>query len=155
MGFVGKTMTTGCSQIDHLKYRHTYTPLRRIIFNLCSSLCRIQAFSSSEGVPPVEACALVDGLKTALRTRAHSFVLRFIKQGGLTALLEALQRAPRDDALTWHNLIAAIKALMNNSVSVWYFYMRIYTVFRANRGWRCFCLVCILSIEYFMGSTKF
>ncbi|XP_045499988.1 disheveled-associated activator of morphogenesis 1 isoform X1 [Colias croceus] len=73
------------------------------------------AFASSEGVPPTEASGLVDGLKTALRTRAHSFVLRFIKQGGLTALLEALQRAPRDDAVTRHNLIAGIKALMNNS----------------------------------------
>ncbi|XP_039757203.1 disheveled-associated activator of morphogenesis 1 isoform X3 [Pararge aegeria] len=75
------------------------------------------AFASSEddGVSPTEACALVDGLKTALRTRAHSFVIRFIKQGGLAALLEALQRAPRDDAITRHNLIAGIKALMNNS----------------------------------------
>ncbi|KAJ8720073.1 hypothetical protein PYW07_012116 [Mythimna separata] len=73
------------------------------------------AFASSEGVPPPEACALVDGLKTALRTRAHSFVLRFIKQGGLGSLLDALQKAPRDDAVTRHNLIAAIKALMNNS----------------------------------------
>jgi hypothetical protein len=61
----------------------------------------------------------VDGLKTALRTRAHSFVLRFIKQGGLGSLLDALQRAPRDDAVTRHNLIAAIKALMNNSVSTY------------------------------------
>ncbi|KAF9793726.1 hypothetical protein SFRURICE_003550, partial [Spodoptera frugiperda] len=73
------------------------------------------AFASQDGVPPAEACALVDGLKTALRTRAHSFVLRFIKQGGLGSLLDALQKAPRDDALTRHNLIAAIKALMNNS----------------------------------------
>ncbi|XP_028176678.1 disheveled-associated activator of morphogenesis 1 isoform X2 [Ostrinia furnacalis] len=73
------------------------------------------AFASSEGIPPVEASALVDGLKTALRTRAHSFVLRFIKQGGLGSILDALQRAPRDDAITRHNLIAAIKALMNNS----------------------------------------
>lgn len=80
-------------------------------------LCSLQAFASSEGVPPTEACALVDGLKTALRTRAHSFVIRFIKQGGLGALLDALQRAPRDDALSRHNLIAGIKALMNNSVS--------------------------------------
>nr|XP_032518459.1 disheveled-associated activator of morphogenesis 1 [Danaus plexippus plexippus] len=73
------------------------------------------AFASSENAPPSEATGLVDGLKTALRTRAHSFVLRFIKQGGLAALLEALQRAPRDDAITRHNLIAGIKALMNNS----------------------------------------
>ncbi|XP_050677669.1 disheveled-associated activator of morphogenesis 1 isoform X2 [Leptidea sinapis] len=73
------------------------------------------AFASSENITPTDACALVDGLKTALRTRAHSFVLRFVKQGGLTALLEALQRAPRDDATTRHNLIAGIKALMNNS----------------------------------------
>lgn len=73
------------------------------------------AFASSEGIPPMEACALVDGLKTALRTRAHSFVIKFIKQGGLGALLDALQRAPRDDALTRHNLISGIKALMNNS----------------------------------------
>lgn len=73
------------------------------------------AFATSEGIPPAEACVLVDGLKTALRTRAHSFVLRFIKQGGLGSLLDALQKAPRDDAVTRHNLIAAIKALMNNS----------------------------------------
>ncbi|XP_052742171.1 disheveled-associated activator of morphogenesis 1-A isoform X3 [Bicyclus anynana] len=75
------------------------------------------AFASSEddSAVPTDACALVDGLKTALRTRAHSFVIRFIKQGGLAALLEALQRAPRDDAATRHNLIAGIKALMNNS----------------------------------------
>ncbi|VVC94640.1 unnamed protein product [Leptidea sinapis] len=59
--------------------------------------------------------ALNEIADTALRTRAHSFVLRFVKQGGLTALLEALQRAPRDDATTRHNLIAGIKALMNNS----------------------------------------
>ncbi|KAL4713308.1 hypothetical protein ACJJTC_015295 [Scirpophaga incertulas] len=73
------------------------------------------AFSSSENTPSAETCALVDGLKTALRTRAHSFVLRFIKLGGLGAILDALQRAPRDDAVTRHDLIAAIKALMNNS----------------------------------------
>lgn len=78
----------------------------------------LQAFASAEGDLPAEACALVDGLKTALRTRAHSFVLRFIKQGGLTTLLEALQRAPRDEAIIRHNLIAGIKALMNNSVSL-------------------------------------
>ncbi|KAH9629508.1 hypothetical protein HF086_015838 [Spodoptera exigua] len=34
------------------------------------------AFASQDGVPPAEACALVDGLKTALRTRAHSFTGR-------------------------------------------------------------------------------
>ncbi|XP_045532895.1 disheveled-associated activator of morphogenesis 1 isoform X2 [Pieris brassicae] len=73
------------------------------------------AFASSDSAAPTDACALVDGLKTALRTRAHSFVLRFIKQGGLTSLLEALQKAPRDAAMTRHNLIAGIKALMNNS----------------------------------------
>lgn len=90
-----------------------------IIFNLFQiNIVIFQAFASSEGVTPTEACALVDGLKTALRTRAHSFVLRFIKQGGLAALLESLQRAPRDDAVTRHNLIAGIKALMNNSVSL-------------------------------------
>ncbi|XP_047997799.1 disheveled-associated activator of morphogenesis 1-A isoform X4 [Leguminivora glycinivorella] len=73
------------------------------------------AFTSSEGLVAPESCALLDGLKTALRTRAHSFVLRFVKQGGLGALLDALQRAPRDDAINRHNLIAGIKALMNNS----------------------------------------
>ncbi|XP_049874997.1 disheveled-associated activator of morphogenesis 1 isoform X2 [Pectinophora gossypiella] len=73
------------------------------------------AFASSESSTTAETCALVDGLKTALRTRAHSFVLRFIKNGGLGALLDALQRAPPDHAATRHNLIAAIKALMNNS----------------------------------------
>ncbi|XP_063385445.1 disheveled-associated activator of morphogenesis 1 [Cydia fagiglandana] len=73
------------------------------------------AFASSEGLVAPESCALLDGLKTALRTRAHSFVLRFVKQGGLGALLDALQRAPRDDAINRHNLIAGIKALMNNS----------------------------------------
>ncbi|KAJ2951435.1 hypothetical protein O0L34_g13588 [Tuta absoluta] len=73
------------------------------------------AFASSEGNAAPETCALVEGLKTALRTRAHSFVTRFIKSGGLGALLDALQRAPPDHPATRHNLIAAIKALMNNS----------------------------------------
>lgn len=72
------------------------------------------AFAADEAPIP-ETCRLVEGLKTALRTRAHSFVLRFIKLGGLGALLDALQRAPRDYADMRHNLIAAIKALMNNS----------------------------------------
>lgn len=88
-----------------------------------------QAFASSESVTPTEALALVDGLKTALRTRAHSFVLRFIKQGGLAALLESLQRAPRDDAVTRHNLIAGIKALMNNSVSCVYVVLGLCTLY--------------------------
>ncbi|GBP65290.1 Disheveled-associated activator of morphogenesis 2 [Eumeta japonica] len=75
-----------------------------------------EAFTSSpDGTPSAETMALAEGLKTALRTRAHSFVLRFTTQGGLGALLDALQRAPRRRADLRHHLIAAIKALMNNS----------------------------------------
>lgn len=59
----------------------------------------------------------VDGLKTALRTSTHSFVLRFIELQGLNALLELLENL--DHRLANSNLhtslIGCIKALMNNS----------------------------------------
>ena len=59
----------------------------------------------------------VDGLKTALRTSTHSFVLRFIELQGLNALLDLLENL--DHRLANSNLhtslIGCIKALMNNS----------------------------------------
>lgn len=62
---------------------------------------------------------LLDALKTALRTSAHSFVIRFIELQGLTALLELLHnldvRVANSKLHT--SLIGCIKALMNNSVS--------------------------------------
>lgn len=65
--------------------------------------------------------SLLDALKTALRTSAHSFVLRFVELQGLPALLELLQQLDvRVAKSTLHtSLIGCIKALMNNSVSVW------------------------------------
>ncbi|XP_044737044.1 disheveled-associated activator of morphogenesis 1 isoform X2 [Chrysoperla carnea] len=59
----------------------------------------------------------VDGLKTALRTSTHSFVLRFIELGGLVALLDCLKALPYAAAQSslHTSLIGCIKALMNNS----------------------------------------
>lgn len=61
--------------------------------------------------------AFLDALKTALRTSAHSFVLRFIELQGLPALLDLLQnldiRVANSSLHT--SLIGCIKALMNNS----------------------------------------
>ncbi|XP_055684371.1 disheveled-associated activator of morphogenesis 1 isoform X1 [Lutzomyia longipalpis] len=61
--------------------------------------------------------AQLDALKTALRTSAHSFVLRFVELNGLVVLLDLLQN------LDWRvansgvhtSLIGCIKALMNNT----------------------------------------
>lgn len=63
---------------------------------------------------------LVDGLKTALRTSTHSFVMRFIELGGLGALLDCLSALPYSAAQSslHTSLIGCIKALMNNSVSI-------------------------------------
>lgn len=61
--------------------------------------------------------ALLDALKTALRTSTHSFVIRFIELLGLPALLDILQnldiRVANSPLHT--SLIGCIKALMNNS----------------------------------------
>ncbi|KAG4072083.1 hypothetical protein HA402_015582 [Bradysia odoriphaga] len=61
--------------------------------------------------------ALLDALRTALRTSAHSFVLRFVELQGLPALLDLLQtldiRVANSPLHT--SLIGCIKALMNNS----------------------------------------
>ncbi|KXJ72201.1 hypothetical protein RP20_CCG018647 [Aedes albopictus] len=61
--------------------------------------------------------ALFDDLKTALRTSAHSFVIRFIELQGFPALLEILKaldiRVANSPLHT--SLIGCIKALMNNS----------------------------------------
>lgn len=64
--------------------------------------------------------ALLDALKTALRTSAHSFVLRFVELQGLPALLDLLQNLDiRVANSTLHtSLIGCIKALMNNSVNL-------------------------------------
>ncbi|XP_037915647.1 disheveled-associated activator of morphogenesis 1 isoform X2 [Hermetia illucens] len=59
----------------------------------------------------------LDALKTALRTSAHSFVLRFIELQGLPALLDILQNLDIRvaNSSTHTSLIGCIKALMNNS----------------------------------------
>lgn len=64
--------------------------------------------------------ALCDAIKTALRTSAHSFVLKFMEYQGLPALLNVLDAI--SDIFVANNplhtsLIGCIKALMNNSVS--------------------------------------
>lgn len=63
--------------------------------------------------------AFLDALKTALRTSAHSFVLRFVESNGLSALLEILRLLDiRVANSPMHSsLIGCLKALMNNSVS--------------------------------------
>lgn len=63
--------------------------------------------------------AFLDALKTALRTSAHSFVLRFVELNGLSALLDILHLLDiRVANSPMHSsLIQCLKALMNNSVS--------------------------------------
>lgn len=67
--------------------------------------------------------ALCDALKTALRTSAHSFVLKFIEYQGLPSLLAILEAIISSEHFmiansTLHtSIIGCIKALMNNSVS--------------------------------------
>lgn len=63
--------------------------------------------------------AFLDALKTALRTSAHSFVLRFVESNGLSALLDILRLLDiRVANSPMHSsLIGCLKALMNNSVS--------------------------------------
>lgn len=64
--------------------------------------------------------ALCDALKTALRTSAHSFVLKFIEYQGLPALLNVLESITDvfvANSTLHTSLIGCIKALMNNSVS--------------------------------------
>lgn len=68
--------------------------------------------------PKIESqISLIDALKTALRTSAHSFVIRFIEFQGLPVLLDILQcldiRVANSPLHT--SLIGCIKALMNNS----------------------------------------
>lgn len=68
--------------------------------------------------PKIESqITLIDALKTALRTSAHSFVIRFIEFQGLPVLLDMLQcldiRVANSPLHT--SLIGCIKALMNNS----------------------------------------
>lgn len=60
----------------------------------------------------------MDALKTALRTSAHSFVLRFVELNGLSALLDILRVLDiRVANSPMHSsLIGCLKALMNNSV---------------------------------------
>lgn len=64
--------------------------------------------------------SLCDALKTALRTSAHSFVLKFIEYQGLPALLNVLESITDvfvANSTLHTSLIGCIKALMNNSVS--------------------------------------
>jgi dishevelled associated activator of morphogenesis len=60
----------------------------------------------------------LDGLKTALRTQPHSFVLRFIELDGLPAILGFLSAMDYGTAQSsvHTSLIGCVKALMNNSV---------------------------------------
>lgn len=59
----------------------------------------------------------LDGLKTALRTQPHSFVLRFVELDGLATLLHLLSSMDYDTAQSslHTSLIGCLKALMNNS----------------------------------------
>lgn len=84
----------------------------------------VQLNSSPESSPTHEYSfkveshtALLDALKTALRTSAHSFVLRFIELQGLSALLDLLKNLDIKVANSGlhTSLIGCIKALMNNS----------------------------------------
>jgi hypothetical protein len=61
----------------------------------------------------------MDALKTALRTQPHSFVLKFVEQGGLEALLDFLGNLDHETKQSplHTTLIGCLKALMNNSVS--------------------------------------
>jgi dishevelled associated activator of morphogenesis len=65
--------------------------------------------------------ALCDALKTALRTSAHSFVLKFIEYQGLPAVLDTLEAITNvfiiANSSLHTSIIGCIKALMNNSVS--------------------------------------
>lgn len=59
----------------------------------------------------------IDGLKTALRTSTHSFVIKFIELDGLTCLLDCLERMDYFTAQSsiHTSIIGCLKALMNNS----------------------------------------
>lgn len=61
----------------------------------------------------------IDGLKTALRTSTHSFVIRFMELEGLPALLDFLEHMDYFTAQSsiHTSIIGCVKALMNNSVS--------------------------------------
>lgn len=66
-----------------------------------------------------QSTVLCDALKTALRTSAHSFVLKFIEYQGLPALLNVLEAITDffvSNSTLHTSLIGCIKALMNNSV---------------------------------------
>lgn len=62
----------------------------------------------------------IDGLKTALRTSTHSFVIKFIELDGLPTLLEFLERMDYATAESsiHTSIIGCVKALMNNSVNI-------------------------------------
>lgn len=70
-----------------------------------------------------EQIALLEALRTSLRTAAHSFVLRFVELRGLHCLLRLLQQCTERCTLgaagqqLERELIGCVKALMNNSVS--------------------------------------
>lgn len=59
----------------------------------------------------------IDGLKTALRTSTHSFVIKFIELEGLQVLLECLERMDyfTNQSSIHTSIIGCLKALMNNS----------------------------------------
>ncbi|KAF5302867.1 hypothetical protein FQA39_LY02047 [Lamprigera yunnana] len=59
----------------------------------------------------------LDGLKTALRTSTHSFVIKFIELDGLPALLHFLEEMDyfTAESPVHTSIIGCVKALMNNS----------------------------------------
>lgn len=65
----------------------------------------------------------VEALKTALRTQPHSFVIRFIELDGLNTLLQVLESMDMESSNSYlhTSVIGCLKALMNNSVSIFLF----------------------------------
>lgn len=64
----------------------------------------------------------IEALKTALRTQPHSFVIGFIELDGLNSLLQVLETMDVEAANSnlHTSVIGCLKALMNNSVSIFY-----------------------------------
>ena len=62
---------------------------------------------------------VTEGLKTALATQSNTFVTEFMDAGGLEGLMKFLDKMDEEMRHTsvHTNLVACVKALMNNSVS--------------------------------------
>ncbi|XP_077293023.1 disheveled-associated activator of morphogenesis-like protein isoform X2 [Arctopsyche grandis] len=88
-----------------------YVLVLRQIFNV------LEAFKTVSEEELHQRVTQTDGLKTALRTSAHSFVIQFIDLDGLPAILDVLEKLDYNTAQTslHTSLIGCLKALMNNS----------------------------------------